>query len=407
MLLFFSCSDDSNPEIIVEEEEESSIVTVSFTSPTTSAEEDISKRINIPLKIEGSADKQVLVTYELSGSAGTLDVTMLTSSTFIIPQGASAYNIELIVIEDGIIEFEEKSLNIKLISISDGGKLGTQTLHTLVISPDDISLVGFKEPTSTLDLGSDGSIEVTLSQPIEDDITISFSFSSPSGIAIINGNVMPSDFYSDPEDLFIPAGSSSGFIQIPFSENAPNIPSSFEGLENIKLSLTQIEKNGFTTPQDIILDTDTENLDHSITLLEPPTELVIELNWTALTSGTKVEGFSFINIDLSEGLTTDSPGIESFSFDESGSKGTILMTLSNSLPNNSFGSALNTDVEDLSEFIIDLTITPKGLFTFNGSNSSITVSQTITGEDLSIYYLFIFSKNGNEFGGSSQGLIEL
>ncbi|WP_109831047.1 hypothetical protein [Reichenbachiella versicolor] len=159
--LFYSCDDTCECEEIqkaltteLDNDSQESDLQISFKEGETIANEK-SGTILIPLKLVGTSTEEVSVTYQATGTADFIkDVTPLTSTTFVIPKGATAYNVEMLIVEDGVRELENETLTLEIISVSSGGSIGARNKHDLTITPLEPIVVGFNKSSISKDCGA-------------------------------------------------------------------------------------------------------------------------------------------------------------------------------------------------------------------------------------------------------------
>ena len=366
-------------------------MTVSFASASSTASES-GNVVNIPLQLDGASSKEVFVTYEVSGTADfPLDVTPMTNTTFIIPPGSSAFNIEFIVLEDNVIELESESFIIELISISDGGRLGTNTIHEMTIAPDDIATVSFRTPeSSTYQWAEDPlEVEVVLSKPMDEDISVSFT--TDGILDDVSGEPMfyaSSSIFGSSRTLEFLAGETSKSIFVEY-----NFFSLFSALTEsltFEIELSQIRP----LTSEAKLHPNEDLLSHTVNVgprpldQDPNIRFDIELSWTSSNSDVDLD-LILTDLDgnwLSSSEDVDVDATEDISmytvdFDD-GSYGVYVRFYS--------GSSETIDIQ--------LTLTPENGSTYDGSTSPVVFDMSLSREDLGDgKFALILDKSGVNF----------
>ncbi|GAA5028345.1 hypothetical protein GCM10011506_14830 [Marivirga lumbricoides] len=366
--LFVSCKDSN---------ENPSALTVSFKNSQTNVVES-NNSIFVPLQLDGKSSKEILVTYEVSGTAGfPSDVTPLTSTTFIIPAGATAFNMEFLIIKDGIVELEAENLEIKLISISEGGSLGDQVIHNLNIEPDDVTVIGFENTTSEIEFGESLKLTVNLSQAYEKDLTIELDLSeNPSytyGNNYFNGGTR--------REFIIPSGSESLEVEFEFNNEFRDYTFS---TKNLRIQIVDAVTDLGIKPLDVIVDNENDNVYHTFSITNNGKHtpgLKIDLSWTSTNQD--------VDLDL---YVTDADGDPIFQSENDGPGVTESIFIDASLLSDNVNyfiyvlwySGNSTTCSP------KLTISPKYGIYSNGSQSSFSKEYSnLTEEESSSYYAVI------------------
>lgn len=364
LTLLSGCGDD----------ESDPIVTISFETSFTSTSESTNS-IFIPLKLEGSSNQEVFVTYEVSGTADfPADVTPLTSTTFLIPAGASAFNIEMLVLEDNDIEVNGEELIIELISVSNGGVLGNQTTHTIQIEAETISIVSFSESQISTNTSTNLMVDISLSEPNKDDLFVLFSLDQ--GVQ---------DFFElNEREIQVPAGSTFATVVL----DANNVfKTCCDGDLMAELEIIGVSKSSVTQVRDFEIDQGRSV--YSIFYDSTPTtgSLEISIDWVSTNK----------NVDLDMFLV-DSNGNVYFASANVGTDGTEMIEIPNDFSDGEYFVVLNWFEGD-GEADISFDIMPNGVVTWNQSTDRDEFTfASISEASIENSNVFVFvNKNGNEF----------
>lgn len=374
ILIVTSCKDDSPVSDDPQEEE----VTISFQATQTVVTEDNDNIIQIPLKIEGVIDKEVFVTYEVSGTASFPgDVTPLTSSTFIIPAGASAFNLEMMALEDAERELQDESLFIKFISISEGGKLGQNTTHELVISGEEVVLVSFEQVESCWRMNDNPSIKVQLSEAYDKDIKIGISVDDIYSLATYY-------VYTDYDEyVTIPAGQTEGYAKL-YYDLAKGYSSSGA---MVTVSFWSFKDGSGSNLTDVIEDTVVYKTEHVVNLVDLKTDLGVKMLWESSNSDVDMD-LALRNSNGEVVVSEANTEVESYE----------LMNLTSELPDGEYEVLFNyySGSGDVDLYLILMPVSESKL---NGSSSGSLNGYLIDKPDQmpATYTVGVLTKTGNNY----------
>lgn len=381
------------------EDDDNGSLSVEFQSGSTVTEEGTSV-LNIPLSISGSSSSETFVTYEISSESTAdfpLDITPLTNTTFIIPPGASAFNIEFTVLEDQVTELESESLIIDLISISDGGVLGSQTRHAIEISEDNVSVVSFETTSTSTTFGNDFTTNILLSRAYEEDLEIEidldviddfdgdFYYFVPTNFSSLFGTTLDNEFVT------IPAGQTSAPLSFTF--NRFFVSSSFTGGEVAIFEIIDANDESGFTPQDVIVDGELADVEHRVNVTEnssgsDPGTLLLSISWTSTNNDVDLDIYLF-DSESNQILTSTAIGLD-------GEESVEITNESDDVYSLVLDWVSGTVTADVA-----LTITPMDGATWEGSTNSETINYNdVSAAQLEEVNVIIdITKSGDDFTG--------
>lgn len=366
---------------------------VSFSEATTQASEN-STTLNVPLNIEGSADDNVFITYEVDASSTAsfpLDVQPLTSTTFVIPPGATAYNMEFVVLEDNTLELEEESLILNLISASEGGSIGSQSTHTIQISADDVTVVSFNSDETSDTFGNDFSTIVTLSKAYPEDVEVEIDLdvdSDPAGNYYYNVQEVGGVFVGvENEFVTIPAGDTEASFSLSFNPSYGE--SSFEGTV-ATFEIVDIERADEISASDLVLNPDETKLLHDVVLSGTTAStgsLLVEMSWVSTNNDVDLDMYLLddSNDQILSSTFAEFDGTESFEITNEEADGEYVLVIS------WFEGTGSADIE--------IVITPQNGATWLGSTDPETATyDAITEADIDEANVFAtITKDGDSY----------
>jgi hypothetical protein len=185
--------------------------TVKFSSASASGLESVSP-VSIPVTLSAVADKDVTVSYTVSGTAigGGVDYT-LANGTLTIPKGQTTGSLSLAVVDNTIVEPNETV--VVTLSSPSNATLGSTNVFTYTINDNDQPTVGFNSASgSALKSVASLAIPVTLSAVTNHDVTVSYTVTGTA----TGGGV---DYTLPNGTITIPAGSTSANINLALVNN--------------------------------------------------------------------------------------------------------------------------------------------------------------------------------------------
>ena len=197
------------------------IFTINLSTPTTTATE-----INFTFSGTATFGTDYTVTY----SAGST-ISTTASETLSLPAGIDAITVTINPTDDALVEGTE-SISLTLSAPTNGYTI-TTAMQIIWLGDDDVSTVAVTAGSNAGEPSTQGSFNITLSDPAPvGSVIINYTL---SGTAILNTD------YSVPQSgsISIPAGSLTGSILINTKDDQV-----FEGIETIVISLTTAS-NGF------------------------------------------------------------------------------------------------------------------------------------------------------------------
>ncbi len=168
----WSCGTDRHP--INNDDASISIIGLTFSSGTRSVPESAGA-IAIKLRLSTPAPRDIIVRYEVAGTARSPEDHDLTEGQVTIPIGAVVVAIPITLIDDNIVEGTE---TIDLwITEADGVHFDPQTRHTLAVSDDDEPVrpvVSFHKPAQETDevLAATLTVSVQLDRPAPTNVSV-------------------------------------------------------------------------------------------------------------------------------------------------------------------------------------------------------------------------------------------
>lgn len=348
VILLSSCGKDEVPGVVTSEE-----VTISFKDASISVSEG-SSSIFVPLSISGSTSQTVVVTYEVQGTADFPgDVTPLTNTSFLIAPGATAFNMEFIIVDDNVLELESETLTITLISVSEGGALGTQKTLDINIEPDDVLLTSFSKSSSTIQDREDISINLELSKSYSEDLSIRLSYD-------IAKNVSGEDYFTETSqdiEIVIPSGQTTGSIRLFYNQN---FNQSLVGVAGT-IEIWRVELSGGGTASDVIPHPDRAT--HVINVVPDGDGLIVEMEWVSTNQ----------DVDLDMGLFLASGGSPLLTSTEAGFDGRESFQITDDVADGDYRLVVSW-FEGTGTADMTLTITPYGNATWVGSGDSESIT---------------------------------
>jgi ribosomal protein L35AE/L33A len=218
--------------------------TVTIGDPAPVTEGDVT--VSFPVTLSGPAPAPVAITWTTTdGSAAAPGDYDAASSTLNIATGGTGGTIQVAVNEDELPEGTE-TFHVDLQTAS-GATLQADRRGTATISDDDSApTVTIGDPAPVTESDVNVSFPVTLSGPAPAPVTISWTTTDGSAVA-------PGDYdAANGPNLVIPAGSSSGTIQVGVNEDA--LPESNEtfhvDLQTATGATLQADRRGTATITD-------------------------------------------------------------------------------------------------------------------------------------------------------------
>lgn len=346
-ILIISCSDDNGSTVAKTE--------IQFQTSSSVAIEDSSNTIRIPISVSGSLDSDISMQYEVSGTAElNADVTLVTETNFTIPKETDIYYIEMVVNEDDVNEFDDETLNIKLIG-NDNVIIGDNSTHEITITADDLTSVSFLIEKNESVFGRNVPTYITLSEPLDKDLTIRVD-------AEIHDQDDSGDYYFNnlPADVTFPAGTTFLTFDLVYNTNYGDTSIDDEVVRLKILGVVQDGTVGWSTgvALDPVLSTPVHAVD--IVYQDLSQNLRYEISWTSPDD----------NVDLYLGLADEDSLFALDISDQTGKDVTEFVNLAG-LPNGKYylyvGWTSGTGTAEITS-----KITPTGSVKLQGSSSTIT-----------------------------------
>jgi Tol biopolymer transport system component len=186
--------------------------TASLASTTLNVNEDAGTA-SLTVNLSQAALFDVTIDYSTSASTASAgsDYTGI-ASTLTIPAGQTSGTIQISITNDSAAELAENFLVV--LSNPSNAFLGTNTLATITIAASELPTI--TAAVASLNVNEDvgnASVNVNLSAAVDFDVTVNYATANGSAIA-------GEDFTNTTSTLTIPAGQTSGTIQIPITNDA-------------------------------------------------------------------------------------------------------------------------------------------------------------------------------------------
>ena len=182
----------------------------SFVLSEQSQDEDAGPMI-VSIKLSAPTSKAVVVPYGIGGSATLGEDYFIPGSPAVLGPGETSVDIEIGVSADLMYELDE-TVELSMGTPTHAIKCSPD-IHTATILNDDLPpRVFFALPGQIQFEDFDGPIEVVLSSPTYQTVTIYYSL---SGIALGDGV----DYAIDPSPLVIPSGLTSALINVDVTDD--------------------------------------------------------------------------------------------------------------------------------------------------------------------------------------------
>lgn len=192
-------------EVVIADNEAAASLT--FDLAASSASEGVGS-VTLALTLSAARTEAVVLDYSVSGTAttGGVDVSISSANPLVIPGGALSSTIEVALVPDSLDEPDE-TLDIDLVNVANAVP-GTFRSHMLTIVDDD------DPPSISFAASSTAAVEddplavlgVELSAVSGFDVTVPITASGTATAGV--------DFTFAPSNLTIPAGSSSGSVDV-------------------------------------------------------------------------------------------------------------------------------------------------------------------------------------------------
>jgi hypothetical protein len=154
----------------------------------------------------------VTVNYNIAGNAGNGTDYALLPGTVDIPAGSKSADIDIAVLDDGLVEAIE-TVTLALTSVMPGSPGATvdPTPATVTITSDDVYQISIDDVTVFEDAGT---MTFTVSLDQAGDVDVSMDYATADGSA-----VEPGDYAATSGTLLISAGGLSGTIDVPINDD--------------------------------------------------------------------------------------------------------------------------------------------------------------------------------------------
>ncbi|MBU2902188.1 Calx-beta domain-containing protein [Maribacter dokdonensis] len=195
----------SSANILIEDNDDEHITVEASISVTEIAGES-STNGSFTISLSQSMQETTEITYSISGNAEEgIDFNSLSGSVS-IPMNTTSVTIPIIVIDDNIVEIADEHLSISLISSDNNVVIGNENIATMSIEDNDISEVNIVGVTDASEDNVLGVFEITLTKPINQDITISPLLYGSAELDI--------DYTLESDAILIPANTTSFSLNI-------------------------------------------------------------------------------------------------------------------------------------------------------------------------------------------------
>lgn len=223
VISFSSCKDD----------EDSGPLQLSFTETEMTVEE--SGTVEIEIALSGNAPEDIVIEYEVSGSATEVEDAIGENIAdyeidggdreIVIPKGQRTGTIELTISEDASFEVDE-TIELRIDDVSKDNVVLTSDDEIVITIENDDGEATASFASSASNTKEDGElieITVNLSQPVASNTTIPYTLSGTQidsllawNEGIADGVIYAYDYYIDgvTGELQIPAGSNTGTIRV-------------------------------------------------------------------------------------------------------------------------------------------------------------------------------------------------
>lgn len=210
-------------ELVIDDDEPAA--TVEFTAATLSAGEGAGS-VLLTATLSAARTEEARVSFVQSGTAepSGVDVLVTPASPMTFAPGATSVDLTVDITQD-LLDEDDETLEVRLL-VPVNCSVGAQDRITLTVTDDDDppTVECALAASAAVETDSSASVEVVLSAPSSFDVTV------PVGAA--GSATLATDYTYTPTSLVIPAGSTSGFIDV-----APIDDMDVEGAETIELTL--------------------------------------------------------------------------------------------------------------------------------------------------------------------------
>ncbi|MEP2239332.1 MAG: Calx-beta domain-containing protein, partial [Maribacter sp.] len=186
--------------------EDNDDITVGASIVVTDIASEINTNGSFTVSLSQSIQESTEITYSISGNAEEgIDYNSLSGSVT-IPLNTTSVTIPITIVDDNIVEIATEELSISLISSSNNVNIGNDNLATMSIQDNDISEVNIIGVTNASEENVLGVFEITLTKPINQDITISPLLYGSAELDI--------DYTLESNAILIPANTTSFSLNI-------------------------------------------------------------------------------------------------------------------------------------------------------------------------------------------------
>ena len=192
------------------------VPTVQFSAATLGVTEGTDSTATVTVALSETATEQIVVpimTMDGTANAGS-DYTALTENvTFAI--GEMSKDISIAITDDSVVEPDE-TFTVSLGTLPDSVTAGGTTSVTVTINSEDTTAVSFQTSRATILEGSEVSVSVILTNPVQSEIEFPLVF--------IDGSAMDGVHYTAVASVIVPAGTLSGSSRVSTVDDAVDNP---------------------------------------------------------------------------------------------------------------------------------------------------------------------------------------
>ena len=192
------------------------VPTVQFSVATLGVTEGTDSTATVTVALSEAATDQIVVpimTMDGTANAGS-DYTALTENvTF--ATGEMSKDISIAITDDSVVEPDE-TFTVSLGTLPDSVTAGGTTSVTVTINSEDTTAVSFQTSRATILEGSEVSVSVILTNPVQSEIEFPLVF--------IDGSAMDGVHYTAVASVTVPAGTLSGSSRVSTVDDAVDNP---------------------------------------------------------------------------------------------------------------------------------------------------------------------------------------
>jgi hypothetical protein len=205
-------------------------VTVEFGSPSSSGDEGVAN-VSIPVTLSAATGNTITVPFTVGGTAagGGVDYTMVTTGDLTFAPGQTTANIQITVVDDAILENPNETILLTLgtpaSSPNAGGvSPGAQLTHTYtILNNEPVPMITITDIQVVEGVaGGLARFTVTLSAASATDVTVDYATADGTGPTA--ATVADGDYTSTANTLTIPAGATTGYIDVPIGNDTTSEP---------------------------------------------------------------------------------------------------------------------------------------------------------------------------------------